>query len=111
MPIEKESKNENELKKENLININAFNLSNKESNLTQNNIVSEEMEKNNLKLQNIVSTADLKCVLDLREIALKAKIAEYNPNRFAAVIMRIKEPKTTALIFSSGIMVCTGART
>ncbi len=62
------------------------------------------------KLQNIVSTANLKCELDLREIALKAKNAEYNPKRFAAVIMRIREPKTTALIFASGKMVCTGAR-
>jgi transcription initiation factor TFIID TATA-box-binding protein len=62
------------------------------------------------KLQNIVSTANLKCELDLREIALRAKNAEYNPKRFAAVIMRIKEPKTTALIFASGKMVCTGAR-
>ena len=62
------------------------------------------------KLQNIVSTANFKCALDLREIALKAKNAEYNPKRFAAVIMRIREPKTTALIFASGKMVCTGAR-
>ena len=63
-----------------------------------------DMKKNNSlpKLQNIVSTANLKCLLDLREIALKAKNAEYNPKKFAAVIMRIKEPKTTALIFSSG---------
>jgi transcription initiation factor TFIID TATA-box-binding protein len=30
--------------------------------------------------------------------------------RFAAVIMRIREPKTTALIFASGKMVCTGAK-
>lgn len=30
--------------------------------------------------------------------------------RFAAVIMRIREPKTTALIFSSGKVVCTGAK-
>jgi transcription initiation factor TFIID TATA-box-binding protein len=62
------------------------------------------------KLQNIVSTANLRCELDLREIALQAKNAEYNPKRFAAVIMRIREPKTTALIFASGKMVCTGAR-
>lgn len=62
------------------------------------------------KLQNIVSTADLQCALDLRKIALQAKNAEYNPKRFAAVIMRIREPKTTALIFASGKMVCTGAR-
>jgi transcription initiation factor TFIID TATA-box-binding protein len=62
------------------------------------------------KLQNIVSTANFRCELDLREIALQAKNAEYNPKRFAAVIMRIREPKTTALIFASGKMVCTGAR-
>lgn len=30
--------------------------------------------------------------------------------RFAAVIMRIREPRTTALVFSSGKMVCTGAK-
>lgn len=29
---------------------------------------------------------------------------------FAAVIMRIREPKTTALVFASGKMVCTGAK-
>ena len=62
------------------------------------------------KLQNIVSTANLGCQLKLRQIALQARNAEYNPKRFAAVIMRIKEPKTTALIFSSGKMVCTGAK-
>ncbi|KAJ0233807.1 hypothetical protein HA466_0278310 [Hirschfeldia incana] len=62
-------------------------------------------------LQNIVSTVNLDCKLDLKEIALKARNAEYNPKRFAAVIMRIREPKTTALIFASGRMVCTGAKT
>lgn len=62
------------------------------------------------KLQNIVSTVNLKCALDLRDIALKTKNSEYNPKRFAAVIMRIREPKTTSLIFASGKMVCTGAR-
>lgn len=49
--------------------------------------------------------------LDLKEIALKARNAEYNPKRFAAVIMRLRDPKTTALIFRSGKMVCTGAKT
>lgn len=33
-----------------------------------------------------------------------------NVQRFAAVIMRIREPKTTALIFASGKMVVTGAK-
>jgi transcription initiation factor TFIID TATA-box-binding protein len=57
-----------------------------------------------------VSTANLGCKLNLRDIALNCRNAEYNPKRFAAVIMRIREPKTTALIFTSGKMVCTGAK-
>ncbi|KAG2548932.1 hypothetical protein PVAP13_9KG538500 [Panicum virgatum] len=61
-------------------------------------------------LQNIVSTVNLDCQLDLKMIALQARNAEYNPKRFAAVIMRIREPKTTALVFASGKMVCTGAK-
>jgi TATA-box binding protein (TBP) (component of TFIID and TFIIIB) len=60
--------------------------------------------------RNIVSTVNLGCKLDLKKIALQARNAEYNPKRFAAVIMRIREPRTTALIFSSGKMVCTGAK-
>ena len=62
------------------------------------------------KIENIVSTANLCCELNLRLIALQAKNAEYNPKRFSAVIMKIKEPKTTALIFSSGRIVCLGAK-
>ena len=62
------------------------------------------------KLQNIVSTVNLNCPLNLRNIAQQARNAEYNPRRFAAVVMRLKEPKTTALVFGSGKMVCTGAK-
>lgn len=36
--------------------------------------------------------------------------AEYNPSRFPAVVLRIRDPKTTALIFSKGKMVITGAK-
>lgn len=36
--------------------------------------------------------------------------AEYNPKRFAACILRFREPKTTALVFATGKMVCTGAK-
>eukprot|EP01024_Parvocaulis_polyphysoides_P043950 TRINITY_DN4037_c0_g2_i2.p1 TRINITY_DN4037_c0_g2~~TRINITY_DN4037_c0_g2_i2.p1 ORF type:complete len:395 (+),score=65.02 TRINITY_DN4037_c0_g2_i2:100-1185(+) len=62
------------------------------------------------ELQNVVSTVNLGCSLELKEIAMQARNAEYNPKRFAAVIMRIRDPKTTALIFGSGKMVCTGAK-
>ena len=42
-------------------------------------------------LQNIVATVNLDCRLDLKTIALHARNAEYNPKRFAAVIMRIRD--------------------
>ena len=54
------------------------------------------------QLQNVVATCYLGRKLDLKHIAMHARNAEYNPKRFAAVIMRIREPKTTALVFSSG---------
>eukprot|EP00210_Caulerpa_lentillifera_P000016 g15.t1 len=62
------------------------------------------------QLQNVVATCYLGRRLDLKHIAMHARNAEYNPKRFAAVIMRIRDPKTTALVFSSGKMVCTGAK-
>ena len=59
---------------------------------------------------NIVATADIECQLDLKSVALHLRNAEYNPKRFPAVSIRIRDPKTTALIFKSGKMVVTGAR-
>lgn len=61
-------------------------------------------------LQNVVATCNLAIELDLKKIAMQARNAEYNPKRFAAVIMRVREPKTTALIFKSGKVVVTGAK-
>ena len=93
-------------------NNNNNNIANKNNNLNTHNEVLTSTRNSDIepKLQNIVSTANLGCELKLRTIALQAQNAEYNPKRFAAVIMRIREPKTTALIFSSGKMVCTGAK-
>jgi transcription initiation factor TFIID TATA-box-binding protein len=62
-------------------------------------------------IQNVVATVNLALKpLDLKEIALRARNAEYNPKRFAAVIIRIRDPKTTALVFASGKVVVTGAK-
>ena len=61
-------------------------------------------------IENIVCTANLNCSLNLREIALQAKNAEYNPKRFSALITKIREPKSTCLIFSSGKIVCLGTK-
>jgi len=63
-----------------------------------------------ITLQNIVATMNLGTELKLEEIATRARNAEYNPRRFRAVIIRIREPKTTALVFRSGKVVVTGAK-
>ncbi|XP_068191124.1 TATA-box-binding protein-like [Antennarius striatus] len=62
------------------------------------------------QLKNVISVVNLGCKLKLMSIALKAWNIEYNPKRCPAAIMRLREPRTTALIFSSGKMVCTGAK-
>eukprot|EP01028_Stygiella_incarcerata_P006113 TRINITY_DN249_c0_g2_i1.p1 TRINITY_DN249_c0_g2~~TRINITY_DN249_c0_g2_i1.p1 ORF type:complete len:195 (+),score=26.52 TRINITY_DN249_c0_g2_i1:629-1213(+) len=62
-------------------------------------------------IQNVVATVSVGQTIDLRLIQEKARNAEYNPKRFAAVIIRLKELKTTALVFQSGKIVCTGAKT
>lgn len=63
-----------------------------------------------ITIQNVVATVNLSCRIDQRLLTQKARNAEYNPKRFAAVIMRIRDPKSTALIFESGKMVVLGAK-
>lgn len=63
------------------------------------------------QLQNVVSTFSLGTKgLNLRLIAMRYAFLEFNPQTFAAAIIRIREPRTTALAFQSGNMVCTGAK-
>lgn len=54
--------------------------------------------------------ANLGVRLDLKKIALKCRNTEFNPRRFGAVIMRLREPRATALIFASGKMCVTGVK-
>lgn len=60
-------------------------------------------------VHNVVATANFGCELDLARIAWAYK-GEYNPSTFAAVQLRLPKPRTTALVFGSGKVVCTGAR-
>ena len=89
-----------------------------EPNLTLSNAKTNNSSlNNNLEIepfpiiQNIVSTADFGCKFNLKEISLISKNSQYHPKRFSGLIMRIKEPKTTALIFSTGKIVVLGAKT
>ena len=59
---------------------------------------------------NIVVSAALGHDIPLEKMAATLSNTEYNPEQFPGLVIRIKEPKTSALIFSSGKIVCTGAR-
>ena len=66
--------------------------------------------KKEIKIQNIVASASLDHDIPLVRLAEALPNTEYNPEQFPGLVMRIKEPKTSALIFSSGKIVCTGAK-
>ena len=66
--------------------------------------------KTEIKIQNIVVSSDLGHTIPLIKLAETLPNTEYNPDQFPGLTMRIKEPKTSALIFSSGRIVCTGAK-
>jgi transcription initiation factor TFIID TATA-box-binding protein len=63
-----------------------------------------------IKVVNIVVSANLGHEIPLEKMAATLSNTEYNPEQFPGLVIRIKEPKTSALIFSSGKIVCTGAR-
>lgn len=64
-----------------------------------------------IRVVNLVITTDLEHSLNLEKIASTLSNVEYNPDQFPGLVMRIKEPKTSALLFSSGKVVSTGAKT
>ena len=63
-----------------------------------------------IEVVNIVVSASLEHEIPLEKMAATLPNTEYNPEQFPGLVIRIKEPKTSALIFSSGKIVCTGAR-
>ncbi len=63
-----------------------------------------------IEVVNIVISTSLEHDIPLEKMAATLSNTEYNPEQFPGLVIRIKEPKTSALIFSSGKVVCTGAR-
>tara|TARA_Y100000294_G_C8443108_1_gene291599 strand:- start:140 stop:727 length:588 start_codon:yes stop_codon:yes gene_type:complete len=67
-------------------------------------------EAKTIKIVNIVVSTSLEHDIPLEKMAATLSNTEYNPEQFPGLVIRIKDPKTSALIFSSGKVVCTGAR-
>eukprot|EP00064_Thunnus_orientalis_P014136 superscaffoldBa00002419_g14177 len=57
---------------------------------------------------NVVATFRTRCHLNLRTIALEGVNVIYKPE-VGKVLMKLRKPKITASIWSSGKVICTGA--
>ena len=67
-------------------------------------------DKTSLKIQNIVATTSLGKDVPLTKLAKTVPNTEYNPEQFPGLVLRVKEPKSAVLVFSSGNLVCTGTK-
>jgi transcription initiation factor TFIID TATA-box-binding protein len=62
------------------------------------------------KTQNVVVSASLNRELPLERLAAKLERADYNPETFPGLILKLDVPKASALLFSSGKVICTGTK-
>jgi TATA-box binding protein (TBP) (component of TFIID and TFIIIB) len=62
------------------------------------------------KIENIVASANLAVELDLYAIAREVENVEYEPEQFPGAILKLKDPKTSLLLFKNGKLICTGAK-
>ena len=63
-----------------------------------------------VKIENVVAIAAQKHGIDLSAVVKAFRVVDYRPERFPGLIFKLKRPRTTTLIFGTGKMVCTGAR-
>ena len=63
-----------------------------------------------VEIQNVVASVALDQKINLLDIIKAFRNVEYRPKQFPGLVFRLKLPKTATLIFSSGKMVCTGAK-
>jgi transcription initiation factor TFIID TATA-box-binding protein len=63
-----------------------------------------------IKIENVVASATLNQRVDLNAVVKGYLGVEYRPEQFPGLVFRLKRPKTATLIFNSGKMVCTGAK-
>jgi transcription initiation factor TFIID TATA-box-binding protein len=63
-----------------------------------------------IRIENVVASASLNQKIDLNAVVKGYPGVEYRPEQFPGLVFRLKRPKTATLIFNSGKMVCTGAK-
>ncbi|MEM3455040.1 MAG: hypothetical protein QXW80_01690 [Candidatus Micrarchaeia archaeon] len=63
------------------------------------------------KIENIVASANLGIELDLYSLGRKVPNIEYEPEQFPGAILKLREPKSSLLLFKNGKIICTGCKT
>ncbi|MEM2122271.1 MAG: TATA-box-binding protein [Candidatus Bathyarchaeia archaeon] len=69
-----------------------------------------ELLKAQIQIENVVASATLKHKLNLDVLARALPEGRYDPNHFPGIIYQLRKPKATALIFSSGKIICAGLK-
>ena len=67
--------------------------------------------KFNPSVENIVASSAITADLDLDRIAFDLENSEYEPEQFPGLVYRITQPRVAFLLFRSGKIIITGART
>jgi len=68
------------------------------------------LSKPEIQVQNIVSSVGLGGYIDLEKVTYSLKRTMYEPEQFPGLIYRMEDPKVVILIFTTGKLVCTGAK-
>ena len=63
-----------------------------------------------VSVENVVASASVDQKIDLIEVTEKFPDTEYHPEQFPGLVFRLTTPRTATLIFRTGKMVCTGAK-
>jgi len=63
-----------------------------------------------VSIENVVASATVNQKINLNDITERFPDVEYHPDQFPGLVFRLKSPKTATLVFTSGKMVCTGAK-
>jgi len=63
-----------------------------------------------IKIQNIVACTSLGIKINLDKITSHIDNTEYEPSQFPGLVMKLKQPKSANLIFTTGKIVCTGTK-
>ena len=63
-----------------------------------------------VSVENVVASASVDQKVDLNDITKRFPDTEYHPDQFPGLVFRLESPRTATLIFRTGKMVCTGAK-